>query len=57
MSKFIVSIFAYSKDVEELKSIAKGYEKHGFFYLSHWYEGIYDYESGLDIPQLSGIFI
>ena len=57
MSKFIISIFAYSKDVDELKRSTKGYEKYGYFYLSHWYEGIYDYESGLDIPHLNYIFL
>lgn len=57
MSKFIISIFAYSKDVDELKRSTKGYEKYGYFYLSHWCEGTYDYESGLDIPHLNYIFL
>jgi len=58
MSKYIISIFAQSKDVDELKKSAKGEEKYGFLYLSHWFEdNVYNYKSGLNISNANAIFL
>jgi CRISPR-associated endonuclease/helicase Cas3 len=56
MSKFIISIFAHSKDVDELKASAHGEEKYGFLYLSYW-DTVYDYKSGLNITNSNAIFL
>lgn len=52
MSKFIISIFAQSKDIVELRSRACGEEKYGFLYLTFWEkDGVYNYHSGLNISD------
>jgi CRISPR-associated endonuclease/helicase Cas3 len=56
MSKYIISIFAHSKDVEELRTSANGEEKYGFLYLSYW-DILYDYKSGLNITNSNAIFL
>lgn len=58
MSKFIISIFAQSKDIDELKASAKGVEQYGFLYLTYWFEeNLFGYESGLNITNSNAIFL
>jgi CRISPR-associated endonuclease/helicase Cas3 len=47
MSKFIFSMYTYSKDIERLKQHGYVEEKYGFLYLHH-HRKIYDYKFGID---------
>lgn len=57
MSKFCFALISHSKDYKELQT-GFGYEKYGFFYLSHFDEirdcgTIYNYNTGLNADAFS----